>query len=141
MTRKKFIKNMMALGYDRNDANDKAELVHLAGYTYADQWAREKAVYKFNAMLADMAQRARACAGEICKELVKAVEKMQPAMMAAARRVTAAMGAMSIYKLAPEDYVEEPAQQWTKENPSLEGLYTELVLADELDSHGGGGND
>ena len=33
MTRKKFIKNMMALDYDRNEANDKAELVHLAGLT------------------------------------------------------------------------------------------------------------
>ena len=40
MTRKKFIKFMMALGYDRNDANDTAELVQLAGYTYAAMWER-----------------------------------------------------------------------------------------------------
>ena len=40
MTRKKFIKYMMALGYDRNEANDVAELVQLAGYTYAAMWER-----------------------------------------------------------------------------------------------------
>ena len=40
MTRKKFIKYLMALGYDRNEANDVAELVQLAGYTYAAMWER-----------------------------------------------------------------------------------------------------
>lgn len=40
MTRKKFIKYMMALGYDRNEANDTAELVQLAGYNYDAMWER-----------------------------------------------------------------------------------------------------
>lgn len=40
MNRKKFIKYMMAAGYDRNEANDTAELVQLAGYNYAAMWER-----------------------------------------------------------------------------------------------------
>ena len=46
MTRKKFIKYMMALGYDRNYANDVAELVRLAGYNYAAMW--ERYLIKYN---------------------------------------------------------------------------------------------
>ena len=141
MTRKKFIKNMMALGYDRNEANDKAELVHLDGYTYADQWPREKAVYSFNTAVANIAQMARACAGEIAKRLAEAVEKVHPSLIAAAQSVSAAMGVMPIYKLDPDDYEIEPAQEWTKENPYLAGLTTSISLVDELDSQGGGGDD
>lgn len=41
MTRKKFIKNMMAIGYDRNTADGTAYLARVFCGTYAEAWERE----------------------------------------------------------------------------------------------------
>ena len=41
MTRKKFIKNMMSIGYDRNTAVGTAYLARVFDGTYAKAWERE----------------------------------------------------------------------------------------------------
>lgn len=41
MTRKRFVKLLMALGYSRNWANTRAEQARRVGYSYAEQWGHE----------------------------------------------------------------------------------------------------
>lgn len=44
MTRKRFVKRMMGLGYSRNEANDRADRARRYGVSYAARWEREKIV-------------------------------------------------------------------------------------------------
>ena len=47
MTRKKFVKNMMSLGYRRDEAVALATRATRYGISYADRWAWEKGLHSF----------------------------------------------------------------------------------------------
>lgn len=46
MTRERFVKKMMALGWTRNEANDIAARARRYGMSYAARWEREKLCYE-----------------------------------------------------------------------------------------------
>lgn len=89
MTRKRFVKLMMALGYSRNEANSLAACANRYGVSYADRWAYEnslaggmerasrglvKAFEKFGKKIKKHAVRAIKKLSKACEELLVGID-------------------------------------------------------------------
>jgi len=76
MTRKRFVKLLMALGYDRNEANEVAWRVQREGYSYETAYKLVNCTHLFIPKLADSLRR------EI-EKATKTISRMTTALTAA----------------------------------------------------------
>lgn len=134
MTRKRFVKLMMGLGYSRNEAVNIAARANRYGVSYADRWAYE------NSPMGAVRRAAKRLADGF-KAMAKAIRKnIIPAVRELARKINAGImtpnEARAALALDPIDDALEPAPMWPKENPHLDGLRTDVVLVDELAASG-----
>lgn len=120
MTRKRFVKLMMGLGYSRNEAVNLAARANRYGVSYARRWAYEKSA-------PGTLKRAGRQAG-------KAVKKASTALQRMARQAANAMAAVKLFALGIKAF--EPAAERAKAPQHHVGLRTHVVLADELAASG-----
>ena len=146
MKHKKFVKQLMGMGYQRNMAELKAAIVRASGQSYEQYMQREKqhaALYN--------------AAAEYKKALLRPMAAFSSSMALALERFHQAVAnikwpnvdVVSLFASVDEVHL------WPKENPHLDGLRADVVLVDEwagLPSDklheqavqacaGGGGND
>lgn len=134
MTRKRFIKLVMAMGDSRNRANRTAA-VYRGFYTYERAMdfikhsaeIRKTAIH-FSTTLLDALTTAAAAASD-------AMERLREAFIPP--RVP---GRLLIDRPA-ENALYADTKQWPKQNPHLDGYSANLFLADELETAGGGGDE
>lgn len=132
MTRKRFIKKMMALDYSRNEANERATRARRYGQSYAARWEHERNICTGETFL-DGLQSGLAALACACETIVKKL----PGIVEAAKKMAAAFVAVtSVYKLDPAGDAMEPEPMWTKENPHLDGLRIHHSFVDELAASG-----
>lgn len=131
MKHQKFVKQLMAMGYDRNTAAARAAMYAHMGKSYEDALAYEKAI---------------ACGcSEFGAMLERIAEAMRPAVNAAVeaiRRVVESISAIDWTGLAEnaEKQLAEAGEQHRACN-MLDGLSADYFLVDELDGQGGGGDE
>ena len=118
MTRKKYIKLLMALDVPRNQATACANALQVAGGAYEEDYRR----------LAPFLR--------IKQAVLRTARNVTAAVTCLAESITRAMAASSVYKLDPADYEPEPAHDWPKKNPHLDGLTAAIFAVDEMDAHG-----
>ena len=152
MTRKRFVKRMMGLGYSRNEANDLAERARRYGMRYDARWRYER-IEAFGRELSRGFTDGLEAVSRRLDELRAVLQNATSSALEAARKCAAALAAVTFYKIDPADDAEEHAPAWPKENPYLritdvslvasggvplnygqncDGLRTNVVLADEL---------
>lgn len=132
MTRKRFIKKMMGLGYSQNEANERAARARRYGQSYAARWEHERYNRTGEMFLAGLQAGLAAVAGA-CETIVKKL----PGIVEAARKMAAAFVAVtSVYKLDPAGDAMEAEPMWSKENPHLDGLRIHHSFVDELAASG-----
>lgn len=127
MTRKRFIKLMMGMGYSRNEVNELAARARRYGMSYADRWRHER----IKVFSRGFASGLEAVSRRI-DELAAVFQNATSSAMEAARKCAAALAATIFYKIDPADDAEEPAPAWPKENPHLDGLRIHHSFVDEL---------
>lgn len=131
MTRKRFVKRMMGLGYSRNEANALAARARRYGMSYADRWRHERNEAFGRELSRGFASGLEAASRRL-DELAAVFQNATSSALEAARKSAAALAAITFYKIDPADYAEEPAPAWPKENPYLYGLRTNVAPVDEL---------
>ena len=167
MTRKRYIKLLMSMGYQRNSANALAVLARMGGWTYEQylqqekkRIARDRAILNIQIALVDSF-------GPAVKSALRAMEKLREAVAAVKWEFpnTSALW-------ATEQVAEDPLPPWPKENPhradaldalrystllhplpdnvqvmsqadhaALHGYTADIVLVDELETAPGGGQE
>lgn len=118
MTRKKYIKLLMALDVPRNQATACANALQVAGGAYEEDYRR----------LAPFLR--------IKQAVLRTARNVTAAVTCLGKSITMAMAASSVYKLDPADYEPEPAHDWPKKNPHLDGLAAAIFAVDEMAAHG-----
>ena len=131
MTRKRFVKRMMGLGYSRNEANALAARARRYGMSYADRWMYERIEASGRELSRGFASGLEAVS-RCLDELAAAFQNATSSAMEAARKCAAALAAVTFYRIDPADYAEEPAPLWPKENPHQDGLRIHHAFVDEL---------
>lgn len=147
MTRKRFCKLCMSIGYSRNEANDLAARANWYGETYASRWEHEQRAYFADNFVGGLLEGM----GETLSPVFEAVTATLTNVVAAVRELAEKAAPVfqhivaqaAAYKLAPQDDELGPEPMWPKENPHLDGLRTDWALVDEMHTYkpGGGGND
>lgn len=126
MTRKKFVKQLMGMGVQRNRANEIAAHARRCGMTYEEALVHERIVI---------------FGQDILDGIATAMESMRPTIerIGNAFRMLAIAAAESlehlrtIWPMHMFDYDDLFTPLWPKENPHLDGLRADVVLVDELD--------
>lgn len=130
MTRKRFVKRMMGLGYSRNEANDLAERARRYGMSYDARWRYER-IEAFGRELSRGFTDGMEAVSRRLDELRAVLQNATSSALEAARKCVA-LAAATFYKIDPADDAEEHAPAWPKENPHLDGLRIRHAFVDEL---------
>lgn len=113
MTRKKFVKQLMALGYQRNHAEGMAMYARWTGCTYEDYLRDEITRINFNKNLLNIKVSLVDYFTPVFKAAQQAVERLREAV-AGIKWNPPDLSALS---WATEQVEEAPLPQWPKENP------------------------
>jgi len=132
MTRKKFVKQLMGMGYQRNTAELKAAIVRGSGQSYEQYMRREKQYDALYNAAADYKKALLRPAAVLSSAAALALERFHQAL---ANIKWPTVDVCTLFASVDEVHL------WPKENPHLHGLTADIVLVDELDGAGGGGND
>jgi hypothetical protein len=130
MTRKKFVKQLMAQGVSRNRANAMACACRVAGEPYAVYYRRKLPWWT----LAHAARLARAAVLNFSKAL--------SGLIPVARELAAAMVAHHAQPITPENL--EPGNMIVvtkQEHERLHGYSAKVSFVDDLETVGGGGHE
>lgn len=163
MTRKKFVKQVMALGYQRNEAQRLAEYARRGFWTYEQYLEIEKryhgqvrAFENVKISLVDHMTPALKAAAQVVENMRRAIEgamsqtpfgkalldwTRENVPQSNEQHPADALDAM-VYALDPLQIIEqEPAQEWTAQNPYLahHGYVCGIDLANGPDFTAGGG--
>ena len=146
MKRKKFVKQLMAMGYQRNSANGLALYARMGGWTYEQYLEVERRSYQLqNSMIT--------AASKIADALKPALVNVGEAVKQAAARMNAILAsvdmglpyASELLRWLTENVEEDPLPPWPKENPhrsdAMDALpYNMQIMsaADHDTLHGGG---
>ena len=140
MTRKKFVKQLMALGCQRNEANTLAYLARIRGMSYQTALQYERARLDAQNIIDRVAHVGLTTVTPTLRNFADRFMEAWRNVAQRFQREAAAYELPRLYALDKEDALK-PAPEWTKENPHLAGLNADVFLMDERDWHGGGGNE
>lgn len=123
MTRKKFVKQLMALGYPRNNAEALAIYARCGGWTYEQYLKVER---EYNGQLTALENAARTMANRFAdgmRQLAPAVQKIADKVKEAFKEINFVLPLTTSNRdgyVAAWSAVDE-VHQWPKENPHLGG--------------------
>lgn len=127
MTRKKFVKQCMALGFSRNAANAMARICQASEQQYADYYRRHSPWWR----LGKAARKARAA--------ILNMTKAFSGLNTAAKELTAGLVVHHVQPITPENLEGGKVYLVTKqEHDRLHGYSANVSYVDELDGQGGG---
>ena len=131
MKRKKFVKQLMSLGYQRNNANALAMYARMGGWTYEQYLQIEKSYTGYYKALEDMKNSLAYCLAPVAKAATDALKKLHDAMTSVKWEFPA--GTM----WATEQVAEDPLPPWPKENPHRCDAVDALTYAARVAQGGG----
>lgn len=144
MTRKKFVKQLMAMGYDRNSAEAQAMIYERMGYENALAWVKAStaACENFSAMMVRIADAMRPAVEAAVESIKRLAEGLSTIDWTAAAERAAELAAITVVerKEHQEDtldvlrYVAD-----AQEHAHLLGYSPSVTFVDELHGAGGGG--
>ena len=138
MKHKKFVKQLMSMGYQRNSANALAEYARMSGWTYEQLLQQEKKRIARNRAMLNIQIALVDCFGPAVKSALRAVERLREAF-AAVKWELPNTSALWATKQVAEDPLPDNVQVMSQaDHAALHGYTADIVLADELETEPGG---